>query len=127
MFIFVKEYFMKKISLLLLMSLFLINCGVVQRQALMRDKYPLYPDNIKKAIDNRYIIKGMNQTQVYLALGTTLCISSSYYKNKQIIVWAYSPDPITGKPMSGTFDCYRARQRVYFENREVVGWDNMSY
>lgn len=109
----------------LVLALFLTGCGLAQRQALMRDKYPYYPEHIKKAIDGKYIVEGMDYEQVYLALGPTLCKSSSYYKGRYVEVWSYEPNPFTGKPSGGTYDCLRARQRVYFENGRVVGWDNM--
>ena len=106
--------------------LFLLNgCGIVQRNALMRDKYPYYSEHIKRAIDGKYIVEGMNQEQVYLSVGPTLCRSSSYYKGRQTETWNYQPNPFTGRPSGGTYDCIRATQRVYFENGLVVGWDNM--
>ncbi len=115
----------RKLCLVIILLLFSIGCGLAQRQALMRDKYPYYPDHIKQAINGRYIVEGMNQEQVYLAIGITLCKSSSYYKGRYAEVWSYQPEPFTGKPSGGTFDCLQARQRVYFENGRVVGWDNM--
>lgn len=118
---------MRKLSLLVLfvIILFLSGCGIAQRQAFMRDKYPYYPEHIKQAIDNGRVIEGMNQEQVYLSLGVTLCKSSAYYKGIQVEVWSYEPNAFTGKPSAGTYDCLRARQRVYFERDKVVGWDNM--
>lgn len=110
---------------ILLAAIFLLGCGLAQRQALMRDKYPYYPEHIKRAVDGGYIVEGMDQEQVYLALGVTFCKSSSYYKGRYVEVWSYQPNPFTGRPSAGTYDCLRARQRVYFENGRVVGWDNM--
>lgn len=110
---------------IVLAVIFLSGCGLAQRQALMMDKYPYYPEHVKRAIDGGYIVEGMDQEQVYLALGVTLCRSSSYYKGRTVEVWSYVPNPFTGRPSGGTYDCLRARQRVYFENGRVVGWDNM--
>jgi hypothetical protein len=103
----------------------LTGCGIAQRQALMRDRYPYYPEHIKRAIDESKIVEGMDSEQVYLAIGVTLCKSSSYYKGRSVEVWAYSPNPFTGRPSGGTYDCPRATQRIYFENGRVMGWDNM--
>jgi outer membrane protein assembly factor BamE len=122
---------MTKISIRLLICamalvvFFLSGCGLAQQRALMRDKYPFYPEHIKRAIDGGYIVEGMDQEQVYLALGVTSCSSSSYYKGRNVVVWSYTPNPFTGRPAGGTYDCLRANQRVYFENGRVVGWDNM--
>lgn len=113
---------------LLIASICLIfsGCGIAQRNALMRDKYPYYSDNIKKAISSGYLVEGMDQEQVFLSFGGTLCKSSSYYKGKNVEVWSYQPDGFTGRPAGGTYDCLRAVQRVYFEDGAVVGWDNIS-
>lgn len=116
---------LKKFYLFILVIIFLSGCGIVQRQALMRDRYPYYPDHIKTAIDGKYIVEGMNQEQVYLAIGATLCKSSSYYKGGHTEVWLYQANPFTGKPAGGTYDCLRATIHIYFENGKVVGWDNM--
>lgn len=116
---------LKKFYLFILVIIFLSGCGIVQRQALMRDRYPYYPDHIKTAIDGKYIVEGMNQEQVYLAIGATLCKSSSYYKGSHTEVWLYQANPFTGKPAGGTYDCLRATIHIYFENGKVVGWDNM--
>ena len=109
-----------------LSCLILAGCGIAQRNALMRDKYPYYPDNIKKAISGGNLVEGMDQEQVFLTFGGTLCKSSSYYKGKTVEVWSYQPDGFTGEPSGGTYDCLHAVQRVYFENGAVVGWDNIS-
>lgn len=113
-----------RVIFLLLLIFSLAGCGG-QRQALMKDKFPYYPPHIQHAINNNRVVEGMDQEQVYLSLGTTLCKSTSYYRGTQVEVWAYEPNAFTGKPLDGTYNCYRARQRVYFERGSVVGWDNM--
>lgn len=113
------------LTIALFIILVLTGCGMAQRNALMRDKYPYYPEHIKNAINGKYIVEGMDQEQVYLALGLTTCKTTSYYKGRHVEVWSYEPNPFTGKPSAGTFDCLRATQRVYFEDGKVVGWDNM--
>ncbi len=115
----------KKLCALLIITLFLVGCGIAQRNALMRDKYPYYSDNIKRAISGGYLVEGMDQEQVYLTFGPTLCRSSSYYKGKTVEVWSYQPNGLTGKPSGGTYDCLQAVQRVYFEEGRVIGWDNI--
>jgi len=104
--------------------LFLIGCGLAQRQQLMKDNFPNYSPEIQSAIQAGRVIEGMNKEQVYLAIGPKVCSSSSYYKGRQVEIWAYMSHPLTGKPMSG-YDCLKANKRVYFENGIVVGWDNM--
>ncbi len=112
---------MNKISLLILFLILFLGCGIAQRNALMREKFPYYSQAIKKAIQEHYIIEGMNEEQVYLSLGLTLCTSSRYYKGKSTVVWSYQSDGLTGKPAGGTYDCARAYINVYFENGVVVG------
>jgi len=115
---------MKNIFFILTICSFLVGCVSAERQALMKDKYPYYPENIKQAIDRNLIVEGMNQEQVYLALGRTYCKSNQDYKGRNTEVWSYEPDSWTGRPM-GTWDCSQATQHVYFENGIVIGWDNM--
>lgn len=116
---------MKRWTLFLLVGLvFMMSCGLVERQQLMKDNFPHYPPEIQSAIRAGRVIEGMNQEQVHLALGLCQCRASSYYKGKQVNVWAYETHPITGRPW-GTSDCWRANKKVYFENGIVVGWDNM--
>jgi len=118
---------MKKylIFLNLLIIVILSGCGAIQRHALMKNNYPSYPEEIRSAIDNGKIIMGMNKEQVYLSLGTTFCTQSANYKGSAVEVWAYHPNPFTGKPSAGTYDCRVASQKVIFENGIVVGWENL--
>jgi len=109
-----------------LLFLFLIGCGLVQRQQLMRDNFPSYPPEMQSAIRAGRVIEGMNKEQVYLSIGLCECRTSSYYKGRQVDVWAWETHPLTGRPWAGSSDCWRANKRVYFENGIVVGWDNMN-
>lgn len=103
---------------------FLAGCaaGESERQALMREKYPSYPDNIKKAIDSGTLVKGMTQEQVLLALGRTPCINSRTLKGKTYDSWAYQLDEQTGKLIVPTH-CSMGRQAVVFENGRLTEWD----
>jgi hypothetical protein len=102
-----------------------VACGLAERQALMRERYPTYPPAVQEAITHGQVLEGMTPEQVYLAFGVTLCKQSSYYQGRQMLVWAYEPNPFTGRPAAGTYNCNRASQRIYFENGRVVGWDNL--
>lgn len=115
---------MKKIILVLLISLFVVSCGLAYRQSLMKDKYPYYPVHIRQAIDQQKVIEGMDYEQVYLAIGLTWCKSRSYYKGKNTEVWVYQRDLFTGKPTLPD-NCNKGSIRIYFEDEKVVGWDNL--
>ncbi len=105
--------------------LFLAGCGYLQRQAIIREKFPHYPESIKRAIEEKRIVERMSQEQVFLALGVTLCRTNGYYNDRAVEIWAYEPDFASGQPVAGTFRCSKATQRVYFENGLVVGWENL--
>lgn len=63
----------------------------------IRSKYPTYPENIRKAIDNGVVLKGMTQEQVILAIGDTPCIDSRVMGGTALDSWTYRADPYTGK------------------------------
>jgi hypothetical protein len=119
---FARRIFMTGIAIAVLTS-----CGYMQRQKLMEEKYPKYPDEIKRAIDGGYLIEGMNKEQVYLALGTTLCVSSTTQSQIRVELWSYQPEIFSNKPTDGTFECHKASMRVYFVNGVVTRWDNMPF
>lgn len=103
----------RTLSLLVVSLLLLVGCES-ERDRLMRDKYPAYPGNIKHAIDHDYVIQGMDQEQVYLAIGNPICKKTITYQHRHVEVWAYPP--------GGDDPCSTAEYRVYFENGVVTEW-----
>ncbi len=93
-----------------------------QRQQLMREKYPSYPEDVRKAIDSGTLLKGMSQEQVLLALGPTPCTNSRTIKGKIYDSWAYKLDAASGK-LTPPVRCHEGRQAVVFENGRVIEWD----
>jgi hypothetical protein len=85
-----------------------------ERERLMKEQYPSYPELIKRAITGGNVMRGMTHDQVYLALGPAYCKTPTLYQGKKVETWMYPPDE--GMP------CTNARNRVYFENGEVIGW-----
>jgi outer membrane protein assembly factor BamE len=83
----------------------------------MRERYSSYPENIKRAIDNGYLLRGMNQDQVYLVHGQPICKKQIEYKGSPMEVWLYPP--------GGRDPCTTAEFRVYFENGAVTTWETV--
>jgi outer membrane protein assembly factor BamE (lipoprotein component of BamABCDE complex) len=110
----------------LLFLLFLLaSCDYMQKKALLQDRYPSYPENIKQAIEGEYVAEGMDQEQVYLALGSTTCKTKGYYQNKHVEIWSYDRrQQSAAETYAGTYDCLKATFRVYFENGRVIGWED---
>ena len=102
------------LGLLLLALALLFGCET-DRDRLMRDKYPSYPDPIKRAIDESYLVAGMDQEQVYLTLGQAMCKKQVQRKGKQVEVWLYPP--------GGREPCLTAKHRVYFEQGRLTEWE----
>jgi len=92
----------------------LVGCET-DRDRLMRDKYPAYPDPIKRAIDESYLLTGMDQEQVYLVLGPAMCKKQIQRKGKPAEVWLYPP--------GGRDPCLTAKHRVYFDQGRVTEWE----
>lgn len=69
---------------------------------------------------------GMTMQEVYDNYGVTLCKYSSVDQNGRVDIWAYTPNPFTGKPSGGTYDCRSATQRIHFRNGVVVAWENIN-
>nr|MBI3613606.1 hypothetical protein [Nitrospirota bacterium] len=96
-------------------ALFLLLGCATDHDRLMRDKYPSYPDSIKRAIDDSYLLTGMDQEQVYLVLGPAMCKKTVQRKGKQVEVWLYPP--------GGREPCLTAKHRVYFNQGLVTEWE----
>lgn len=101
-------------SLLILVAL-LAGCDA-ERQRLMRDEYPSYPERVRRAIDRESILRGMTEEQVYLSLGSPVCKKEIQYEGRPVQVWLYPP--------IGRDACITADFRVYFENGGVTRWDH---
>ncbi|MDE3018493.1 MAG: hypothetical protein KGO52_11800 [Nitrospirota bacterium] len=96
------------------MLFWLVGCET-ERDRLMRDKYPAYSDNIKRAIGESYLLIGMDQEQVYLTLGPAMCKTQVQRKGKLVEVWLYPP--------GGRDPCVTAKHRVYFDRGRVTEWE----
>ena len=105
-------------SLALLTVIGLGGCSSSERDRLMRDKYPSYPDAIRHAIDKEYLIRGMDQEQVYLARGEPICKKTIEHKGRTVEVWLFAP--------GGRDPCKTAEFRVYFEQGMVTGWEEFT-
>ena len=103
-------------AILWLAFLFAAGCDV-ERARLMKENYPTYPDQIKRAIDRSYPVHGMDHDQVYLALGEPICKKTIQHTGKPVEVWLYPP--------GGKNPCNTAEFRVYFENGAVTGWQTV--
>ncbi|MBI4959929.1 MAG: hypothetical protein HY915_10580 [Desulfovibrio sp.] len=104
-----------KALLTISLALFVLLGCATDRDRLMRDKYPSYPEPIKRAIDESYLVTGMDQEQVYLTLGPAMCKKQVQRKGKQVEVWLYPP--------GGREPCLTAKHRVYFEQGRLTEWE----
>ena len=77
---------------------------------------------IRAAIDNHKILKGMTSEQVLLSLGICGCRDRSFEGDNLKEVWCYEPDE-HGQP-SATIGCELCTQFIFFENGIVVNWKN---
>lgn len=110
--------YLRLLSMIVLTLCFLAGCSWdKERERLMKEQYPSYPELVKRAIDGGNVMRGMTHDQVYLALGPAYCKKPTQYQGKKVETWMYPPDE--GMP------CTHARNKVYFENGEVIGWDLM--
>ncbi|MEW6543819.1 MAG: hypothetical protein AB1411_09435 [Nitrospirota bacterium] len=98
-----------------LLALSLIGGCESARDRLLRDQYPSYPDPIRRAIDNGYLLKGMTPDQVYLVEGEPICKRQFDFKGKQVEVWLYPP--------GGRDPCKTSEFRVFFEDGVVASWE----
>ena len=60
-------------------------------------KYSTYPENVRKAIDNGVVLKGMTQEQVVLAVGQSHCVDARIVQGQHLDSWTYHADKYTGK------------------------------
>lgn len=100
-------------------GLFVLAAGLsgcdLEHHRLMKEQYPSYPEGIRRSIDRGNILRGMNQDQVYLALGPPVCKKEIEEQGTLLQVWLYPP--------IGRDACITADFRVYFEDGVVVTWD----
>ena len=101
----------------LLLVIALPGCDT-KRHHLMAGQYPSYPEGVRWAIDRGNIIRGMNQDQVYLALGSPVCKKDVEDEGRMVTVWLYPP--------IGRDACVTSAFRVYFEEGVVTTWDRFT-
>jgi len=89
----------------------------LERSRLMKEKYPAYPEHIKRAIDQGYPVHGMDHDQVYLVFGEPICKKTIQYQGRPVEVWLYPP--------GGRNPCDTAEFRVYFEDGAVTSWQRV--
>lgn len=97
--------------------LFLAACMDKEHERLMREKYPSYPELVKRAIDRGYPMRDMDHDQLRLALGEPVCKKTIVYEGRPVEVWLYPP--------AGRDPCVTPDFRVYFENGVVTGWRDL--
>lgn len=81
----------------------------------MADHYPSYPEGVRWAIDKGNILRGMTEDQVFLALGSPVCMKDVVDEGRTVKVWLYPP--------IGRDACVTSAFRVYFEQGAVTTWD----
>lgn len=89
--------------------------GDRERERLMKEKYPAYPEDIKRAIDQTYLMVGMDREQAYLVLGEPMCKKTIERSGKEVEAWFYPP--------GGTDPCRTAQHRLYFEGGRLQEWE----
>lgn len=86
-----------------------------ERERLMKERYPAYPEDIKRAIDETYLMVGMDREQVYLVLGEPMCKKTIERHGKNMEAWMYPP--------GGMEPCRTAQHRLYFEGGRLQDWE----
>ena len=115
---------LQAVSLLFILT-GITGCGEPMRDILMKEKYPSYPPEIREGIDKGYVVKGMDATQVELALGANPCIRTRTEGNKAYASWQYELDKSDYKVKvpSSCFDRHSSPYTVFFEDGRVTHWD----
>lgn len=103
--------------LALLAALVLLAGCSAERSRLMKEQYPSYPEAIKRAIEQGYLLRGMTHEQVFLALGEPMCKKEIAAGGRKLEVWLYPP--------SGREPCATGQYRVYFDKGVVDSWRMM--
>jgi len=91
-------------------------CADQERERLMKEKYPAYPQDIKLAVDGGYLLVGMDRDQVFLVLGAPMCKKTIEHKGKPAEAWLYPP--------GGQEPCRTAQHRLYFEEGRLLEWES---
>jgi outer membrane protein assembly factor BamE len=102
----------------LLIGIVSLSACDMHRHRPMRDPYPTYPHGVRCASDRGNSIRGMNEDQVFLALGQPVCKKDVQDQGKLVTVWLYPP--------IGRDACITADFRVYFEDGTVTTWDRFT-
>ncbi len=84
----------------------------------MKEQYSSYSEAVRRAIDRGSVMRGMNEDQVFLSLGTPVCKKEIQYQGRPVKVWLYPP--------IGRDACLTADFRVYFEEGLVMAWDHFT-
>jgi outer membrane protein assembly factor BamE len=108
---------MTLLTSLFVLATVLVGCDLEHRR-LMKEQYPSYPEGVRRAIDRGNILRGMDQEQVYLALGSPVCKTEIEDEGRPLQVWLYPP--------IGRDACVTAHFRVYFEEGRVTAWDRFT-
>ena len=99
----------------LAICLLMVACASsAEHDRLMREKYPTYPELVKRAIDRGYPMRDMDQDQIFLALGEPVCKRIIDFEGRKVEVWLFPP--------AGRDPCTTPDFRVYFEEGVVTGW-----
>jgi len=113
------------VILFMLVVTALAGCGPSKREVWMAEKYPTYAPEIRQAIDKHYVVKGMDPTQVELALGETPCVTNRTEGQTTYTSWTYWLDKSSYEVIepSRCFDRNYSPYTVFFENGRVTHWD----
>lgn len=103
-------------GLVLIVAVLLAGCST-ERSRLMKEQYPSYPDAVKQAIEQGYVLRGMTHDQVFLTLGEPICKKTIRHNDRDLEVWLYPP--------GGRVPCASAQHRIYFDNGVVESWKFM--
>ena len=93
--------------------------GSAEHNRLMHEKYPTYPESIKRAIDRGYPMREMDHDQLFLALGEPVCKKTISFDGRPVEVWLFPP--------AGRDPCVSPDFRVYFEHGLVTGWQDFRH